>query len=46
MLVGGYFEGELEELKKKQTALLLSNEKCRARLRDLDNVKKQVEDLK
>lgn len=45
MLVGGYFEGELEELKNKQTALVAEQRRVSSKLRALADVKKQVENL-
>lgn len=45
LIVGGYFDGELGELSKTQAALTSEQRSVTARLRELDNVKRQVEDL-
>jgi len=45
MLVGGFFEGQLEELNAKQVALVSEQRRVSGKLRALADIKKQVENL-
>lgn len=45
LITGAYFDGELDELSKIQTALTSEQRAVSTKLRELDNVKRQVEEL-